>query len=233
MDLGRKTLRLITLLGCLGILLFTSVLDGQYTMIISFVLLLLVMLPSLLRFETKLTDARQVVLMALLAAAAAVARVPFAALPSIQPTSFIIIVTGLVFGAETGFMVGSTAAFVSNFFLGHGPWTPWQMFAWGSMGFTAGLLKDTVMMRSMPGKLVFGFIWGILFGWIMNLWFLIGFMLENFNLNMVITSFAASFYFDLMHALANVCFLLLFASSWMNVLSRFRRKLSGTQVDNH
>jgi energy-coupling factor transport system substrate-specific component len=79
-------------------------------------------------------------------------------------------VEGLVFGAESGFLVGAVAAIVSNIFLGKGPWTPWQMFAWGMMGMSAGLLRNTWWMMAMWGKLVFGFIRGYLFGWIMYLW---------------------------------------------------------------
>lgn len=75
--------------------------------------------------------AREIVMIAVLATIAAVSRVPFAPLPSVQPTSFVVIVAALVLGPEAGFMIGSTAALVSNFFLGQGPWTPWQMFCWG------------------------------------------------------------------------------------------------------
>ncbi|MEX2104005.1 MAG: ECF transporter S component, partial [Bacilli bacterium] len=130
-------LRLISVILFITVLLVATVENGHYTIVFSFVMLMLAMFPFFLRFEMKKTDARIVVLISILAAIAAIGRIPFAALPSIQPTSFVIIVTGLAFGAETGFMVGATAALVSNFFLGQGPWTPWQMFAWGMMGFTA------------------------------------------------------------------------------------------------
>ncbi len=80
-------------------------------------------------------------IISMLSAIGAIGRVPFAAIPSVQPTSFVIIMSGLSFGGNTGFMVGSTAALVSNMLLGQGPWTPWQMFAWGMMGFTAPYLR--------------------------------------------------------------------------------------------
>ena len=99
------------------------------------------MLPFYIRFERKAFVSREIVLVAVLAAIAAVSRVPFSVLPSVQPTSFVIIVSAIVFGSETGFMIGATAAIVSNIFRTR--WTPWQMFSWGMIGFIAGLLRNT------------------------------------------------------------------------------------------
>ena len=114
------------------------------------------MLPFYIRFERKAFVSREIVLVAVLAAIAAVSRVPFSILPSVQPTSFVIIVSAIVFGSETGFMIGATAAIVSNIFLGQGPWTPWQMFSWGMIGFIAGLLRNTFLMKKLWGRLLYG-----------------------------------------------------------------------------
>lgn len=75
-----------------------------------------IMMLFFIRFEIKTVKTREIVILALLAAIGAVARVPFAGLPSVQPTSFVIITVGLVFGAESGFLVGALAALVSNIF---------------------------------------------------------------------------------------------------------------------
>ena len=111
----------------------------------------------------------EIVLIAFFAAIAAIARIPFAAIASVQATSFVIIVSAIVFGKEAGFMIGSIAAIVSNIFLGQGPWMPWQVFSWGMMGLSAGLLKD-IIMNNKTLLLIFGFLWGFIFGCIMNLW---------------------------------------------------------------
>ena len=113
-------------------------------MLSSLFILAVIMLPFYIRFERKAFVSREIVLVAVLAAIAAVSRVPFSILPSVQPTSFVIIVSAIVFGSETGFMIGATAAIVSNI-LGQGPWTPWQMFSWGMIGFIAGLLRNTFL----------------------------------------------------------------------------------------
>ncbi|MFD1427991.1 energy-coupling factor transport system substrate-specific component [Kroppenstedtia sanguinis] len=182
----------------------------------------LVMIPFMLRFEWRSLDSRELVLLALLTAIAAVSRVPFAGLPSVQPTTFVIIVTAVVFGAESGFVVGAGAALVSNIFLGQGPWTPWQMLSWGLVGLTAGVLRRTPVMRWKSLRLLFGFIWGFLFGWIMNLWVMTG--MENWSLSTFASVYAASLYFDLAHALSNLLFLALFATAWIRILQRFKVK---------
>lgn len=181
------------------------------------------MIPFFARFEIREVQGREVVILAMLAAIAAISRVPFAGLPSVQPTSFVIIMTGVVFGAESGFVVGAVAAIASNIFLGQGPWTPWQMYAWGMMGLSAGLLRHTWLLTSAWGKAIFGFVWGYLFGWFMNLWIVVS-NIENLSWEWFLTLYASSIYFDLAHGLANVFFLLIFSRSWMKIMKRLRRK---------
>ncbi|MFZ5595838.1 MAG: ECF transporter S component [Bacillota bacterium] len=173
-------------------------------------------------FEQGRASSREIALIAVLGAVAAVGRVPFAALPNVQPTTFMVIVSGFVFGPRAGFMVGSTAALVSNFFLGQGPWTPWQMFSWGLAGVSAGLIKP--VLPGSKGMAAFCFIWGYLFGWIMNLWFWTAFI-QPLNWQSFVATYAASFWWDTFHAAGNAAFYLLFGASFTKILKRFRRKL--------
>jgi energy-coupling factor transport system substrate-specific component len=189
----------------------------------SFLMLASVMLPLYIRFEKRAFTSREIVLLSVLAVIAAVSRVPFAPLPGVQPVSFVIIMTAIVFGKESGFMVGATAAIVSNFFLGQGPWTPWQMFAWGLVGFLAGLLKNTRLMNKAWGQMIFGFLAAFLFGWIMNVWMIVGFINEV-SWESVIAANVASFAFDLAHALSNVFFIAIMGRQWIKILERFKRK---------
>ncbi|MBZ5751089.1 ECF transporter S component [Metabacillus rhizolycopersici] len=195
----------------------------QHYLIVSFLFMMFTFLPFIIRFERRKVAGRELVMLAVLAAIAAVSRVPFASIPSVQPTTFVIIVTGIAFGAESGFVVGALAALVSNLFLGQGPWTPWQMYAWGMIGLSAGLLRNTWMMKRSYGRIMFGFMTGILFGWVMNLWYFVS-LDEQVELATIMTYYGASLYFDLAHALSNVFFLLIFASSWIKILQRFRKK---------
>ncbi|MFD1992248.1 ECF transporter S component [Paenibacillus nicotianae] len=209
-------------LSILVLALSNAVLSDHY-MLLSFVLLLAVMLPLFVRFERRKLEARELVLLAMLAAIAAVSRIPFAALPSVKPVSAIVILSALVFGSEAGFIVGAMAALVSNIYFGQGPWTPWQMFAWGMMGVSAGLLRHTWWMKKRLGLLTFGLIWGFLFGWIMNLWVVID-LAVALEWKAVLAVYVQSFYFDLAHALSNVFFLAILAGGWIKVLERFRKK---------
>lgn len=205
------------------LLLFITLWLQQHYLLISLIMIIIAMLPFFIQFERKELKPEEIVLIAMLAAIAAVSRIPFAPLPSVQPTSFVIIMSALVFGPEVGFLVGSVAAVVSNIFLGQGPWTPWQMFGWGMMGLTAGLLRNTVFMKSLIGRNIFGFVWGIVFGWFMNLWVILGFI-EEITWNVIVVTYVSSFYFDLAHALSNVFFITVFSSVWLRILLRVKKK---------
>ena len=95
-------------------------------------------------YERSRPDARVVALVATLAAFAALGRIAFAALPNIKPTTDIVLISGYALGPGPGFVVGALAGLTSNFFFGQGPWTPWQMAAWGAAGLIgAGLAAAT------------------------------------------------------------------------------------------
>ncbi|WP_245585832.1 ECF transporter S component [Paenibacillus pinihumi] len=213
------------------VLLIAALWREEYYLPLSIIMILAVMIPFWVRFERKSFHAESMVMIAMMAAIAAVGRVPFVSLPSVQPTSFVIIVSALVLGPEVGFIVGSVAAVVSNLFLGQGPWTPWQMFCWGMMGFSAGLLRHQLWMGTRFGRVAFGFVWGFLFGWIMNIWYIIGYFGEM-TWHTFAMAYAASFYFDLAHALSNVFFLGLFAARWIKILTRMKVKYGVLQEDS-
>ncbi|MNC14744.1 hypothetical protein D3C75_625320 [compost metagenome] len=204
-------------------LALTAALKDRHYMLLSLVLLLAALLPVFVRLERRPLESRELVLLAVLSAIAAVSRIPFAALPSVKPVSAIVILSAYVFGAEAGFIIGAVAALVSNIYFGQGPWTPWQMFAWGMAGLSAGWLRNAWWMKKRSGMLIFGFLWGFLFGWIMNVWYIIS-LPDAFSWGLVAAAYASSFYFDLAHALSNVFFLAILAGGWTKVLERFRKK---------
>ena len=97
-------------------------------------------------------SARDLTLVATLGGLAAAGRVLFAPIPSVQPVTVIVAAAGVALGPRRGFAVGALAAIASNFFLGQGPHTPWQMLAWGGCGLLAGLLRplSAAGSRSSP-----------------------------------------------------------------------------------
>ena len=176
------------------------------------------------RFERSRLSSKEIPLIAGLAAVAALGRIPFAALPGLQPTTFIVMISGYVFGPAPGFLVGTSAAFVSNIFLGHGPWTVWQMLAWGACGGSAGVLG---LLRPTTGKvamIIFAALWGYLFGWTMNFWYWLSFVYPlSFSSWVAVNS--VSFPFDTMHAAGNVGFVLLLGDGFIKALRFFKKRL--------
>ena len=165
---------------------------------------------------------KEISLTAMLGALSAVLRVPFAALPSIQPSTFIIASTGYTFGPVKGFAVGALTAIVSGFFLGIGPWTVFQIIAWGGAGvfFSAlGRLKLPILALA-----VFGFLWGYIFGFIMNLWYVLAFGFP-LTINSILALQAISFPMDTMHGVGNAIFFLIFGRRVISILDRFKQRL--------
>ena len=101
-------------------------------------------------YERTRPDARIVALVATLAAFAALGRIAFAALPNIKPTTDIVLISGYALGPAPGFVVGALAGLTSNFFFGQGPWTAWQMGAWGATGLLGAALA--VVTRRWIGR---------------------------------------------------------------------------------
>lgn len=194
----------------------------KYYLLISFIIIGLIIIPQYSKFESKKLESRTIVVAALIVAIASASRIPFATIPSVQPVSMIVILTGYVFGANMGFIVGSMTAIVSNMVLGQGPWTPWQMVAWGLMGhFSAYFSK--LKTRKKLYLSIYGFVSGIVFGWVMNMWFLLGFI-KPLNIKAILAAFAASFYFDLLHGITNFLLIYFFHDIFMKKFARIKNK---------
>ena len=137
---------------------------------------------ALLLFVMELTrqgvNAKSASMLAVLMVIAAALRIP--TLPAgASAFYFLVLVGGYVFGARLGFLLGAGALFVSAFAVGgFGPWLPFQMFAAGWLGLSAGWLGTLLQQRLRQHKRLelivlagFAALWGFLFGAIMNLWF--------------------------------------------------------------
>ena len=107
---------------------------------VSLIIIALCMVPFALVFEGRKPMARELVVIAVMVAIAVAGRAAFFMVPQFKPVVAIVIIAGAALGAESGFAVGALSGFVSNFIFGQGPWTPWQMFAFGIIGFLAGLI---------------------------------------------------------------------------------------------
>ena len=118
--------------------------DDQKYLIVSLFIVLYTMLPFFLVFEKRRPRAREIVVIAVMAALTICGNLLTYLFIPFQAGTALVIVAGVSFGPEAGFLVGALARFVCNFFQGQGPWTPWQMFCWGLLGFLAGLVFNKV-----------------------------------------------------------------------------------------
>lgn len=119
-------------------LLLGKALPGRGYYLTSTLVILFILIPFFLAFEGRKPQARELVLIAVLCALAVASRTAFAWLPHFKPIFGVIIISGIACGPQAGFLVGAISAFASNFLFGQGPWTPWQMLAYGVCGLVAG-----------------------------------------------------------------------------------------------
>ena len=164
-------------------------------------------------------SARDLTLVATLGGLAAAGRVLFAPVPGVQPVTVIVAAAGAALGPRRGFAVGALAALASNFFLGQGPHTPWQMLAWGGCGLAAGLAQR--WLRHRLAFVAFCFALGFGFGFLMNLWHWYGFYPHTWSALVLGTSFA----FDVAHAVGNVVLAVVAGPELRRVLARHERQL--------
>ena len=190
----------------------------------AFALLALALAGGFAWYERSHPSAKVLALVATLAALAAAGRIAFAPLPSVKPTTDIVLAAGFALGGAPGFAVGALAALTSNVFFGQGPWTPWQMAAWGGAGLAgAGLARLTRGRIGRWGLAAACAVTGLAFGVVMNLstW-------VTFTGDHTLASFLAisgtALPFDIAHAVGNALFALAFGPALIRALERFRRR---------
>ncbi|HSO02183.1 MAG TPA: ECF transporter S component [Gaiellaceae bacterium] len=169
--------------------------------------------------------ARDLTLVATLGGLAAAGRVLFAPVPGVQPVTVIVAAAGIALGPRRGFAVGALAALASNFFLGQGPHTPWQMLAWGGCGLLAGLARP--LLRRRLAFVAFVLVLGFAFGAVMDVW--LWFAFYPHTEAALLARLASGLPFNVAHAAGNVVLALVAGPELRRVLERFERR-SRTEV---
>lgn len=209
----------------LTIFIGTAYLNDQKYLFISLLVLIECMLPFFLIFEGRKPQARELVIIAVLAAIAIAGRTAFIMLPQIKPILAIIIISGIAFGGESGFIVGAVAMLVSNIYFGQGAWTPWQMFAAGIIGFISGIIFRRGLLNTTRASLsVFGFIVTlVIYGGIMNFSTII---LTRAQINgaTLAAYYAQGLPMDLIHALSTFVILWFISEPLLEKLNRIKIK---------
>lgn len=171
-------------------------------------------------------SSKELVLIATLSAAAAAGRVLFAAIPNVQPVTVIVVVTGVALGPRAGMAVGGLSALVSNFYLGQGAYTPWQMLAWGGCGLLGGLAAP-LLRRRVPLALTC-FALGFAFDAVMDLWEWLSFYPHTWQAFAAL--YAQGIWFDVAHASGNLVLALAAGPELRRLLERYARRLRAEVV---
>ena len=146
-------------------------------------------------------------------------------LRQIMPTLVLAALAAATLGRRNGFMVGALAALTSNFFFGQGMWTPWQMYAWGLVGYVGGALAHAGAFDRadgavrMPALLTYGFASGLLYGVVINAYDIIGFV-QPLTWAGTMARLATAVPFDITHGLATCVFLAALYKPWCRRINR-------------
>lgn len=205
-------------------LFFGTKLPGRGYYITSTLIILEMLVPFFLAFEGRKPQAREMVVIAVMCGIAIVSRVAIP-IPHFKPTFAIIMLSGIAFGPEAGFMVGAITAFGSNFFAGQGAYTPWQMMAYGAGGLLAGFLSQKGWLSRKP-------VWLAVFGFLaVMLW--IGPMLDicsiflmpiGYSWEAIIAMFASGVPANLSQGVCTIVIMLLFSKPLLEKLDRIKIK---------
>ncbi len=198
--------------------------DRKYYFI-SLLIILETIIPFCMVFEARKPKARELIIISVLCGIAVAGRGAFAMVPQFKPVTALVIIAGVCFGGETGFLVGAVTGFVSNFFFGQGPLTPWQMFGFGIIGFLAGIcFKKGFLRKTKTSLCIFGFLAAFLiYGGIMNPASVIVWQ-NKVTREMLLTSYVTGFSFDLLHSISTVFFLWFIAEPMIEKLERIKLK---------
>ena len=127
-------------------------LNDKLYKLIGLLIIFYTMLPFFMVFEKRRPKARELVIIAVMSALTTVGNRMAFMLTPFQPGTAMVMLSGISFGPEAGFLVGAISRFLVNFFAGHGPWTPWQMFCWGILGFISGLIFNKAEVDKLKSR---------------------------------------------------------------------------------
>lgn len=196
----------------------------QQTALLTLVVATLSVVPFFASFERAKPRPRDFMPIVVLAAIAAAGRILFGPLPNVMPVTALVIIAGACFDREAGFLTGALSALASNMFFGQGPWTPWQMYGWGLVGFVAGALffhrAKEVPLWTVLG---FGFMSSLVYGLVLDSWTVVGFI-SPLTWKGALATYSAGAPFNIAHAASTVLFLALLYRPWVRKIERVKTK---------
>ena len=207
-------------------------LSGRGYYITGTLIILELMIPFFMAFEGRKPQARELVVIAVMCALAIAGRVVIP-IPNFKAAYALIMLAGIAFGPEVGFMVGAVTAFASNFFYGQGVFTPWQMFGYGAGGMLAGFaFRPKWLPRKNWVMALFGFLTVLL--WVGPLLdcasiFLV---LPKITWASVIAIFISGFYVNVSQSVCTALILFLLGNPLLEKLDRIKLKYGMMEDEN-
>ena len=213
-------------------LILGSKMPGRWYYLTSTLIIIELLIPFFLTFEGRKPQARELVVIAVMCALAVAARVAIP-IPNFKAIYAIIMIAGIALGPESGFLVGAVAALSSNFFLSQGPYTPWQMMAYGAGGMLAGFLFQKGRLPRKPLLMgIVGFL-GVLL--------LVGPLLDtctvflapiSMNLSSILAIYISGFTVNISQGISTFVVLFLLGNPLLEKLDRIKVKY-GMMEDEH
>lgn len=205
---------LIPLAALAGALIFGE----KNHLLISFLAAILAVVLFIAGFEKKVAGARRTVIVAVMIALSVAGRF----IPFFKPVTAITSITAIYLGGEAGFLVGALSALISNFYFGQGPWTAFQMLAWGLIGLLAGFLSKP-LRKSRLALSLYGVVSGIAFSLVMDAWTVLWYN-EGFDLTLYLSALLTALPHTLLYAVSNFIFLWFMAKPFGEKLGRIKIK---------
>ena len=216
----RKALKIIIpyIIAPLIVILGATVFEDKQYAFITVAMVLFAVVLFLCGFEKKSIGTRRLVIVSCLTALSVVGRF----IPLFKPITALTIITAMYLGGESGFLVGAMSAVISNFYFGQGPWTPFQMLAWGFIGLISGLISEP-LKKSKVLLLIFGVVTGILYSFIMDVWTVLWYN-NSFDWGLYSAALLSAVPYTIMYSVSNVIFLFVFAKPIGEKLERVKIK---------
>jgi hypothetical protein len=188
------------------------------------VVLGLTLLGGFAWYERSRPPSQIVALVAALAAISVAGRVAFSPIPNVVPTTDITLIAGFTLGGAPGFAVGALSGLVSNFWLGQGPWTPWQMAGWGMTGlFGAWLATLTGRHVGRLGLAAVCAFAGFAYGALLDFSLMVTYGGEQ-SFDRFLAISARGVPFNIAHAAGNAALALVAGPAMIRMLLRYRRR---------
>lgn len=194
------------------------VFEERRHLIVSTGVALLALLLFATGYEKKPSGSRRMIIVAVMTALCIVGRF----IPLFKPVTALTLITAIYLGGESGFLVGALAALLSNFYFGQGPWTPFQMLAWGMVGLIAGFAANP-LKRYKWLLLAYGVLAGVFYSAVMDVWTVIWYD-GTFRMELYLSALITAVPHTVVYAVSNFIFLWFMAKPFGEKLERIKIK---------